>query len=98
MVALVVAASALVVMGLLGLSVDLGRIYVTKNELQNFSDAAALAAAHRLNGTNAGISAARDRALADTNKWNFGSESVSDITVAFSTDSTGTFDETPAIG
>ena len=98
MVALVVAASALVVMGLLGLSVDLGRIYVTKNEFQNFSDAAALAAAHRLNGTNAGISAARDRALADTNKWNFGSESVSDITVAFSTDSTGTFDETPAIG
>lgn len=95
---MVVAASALVVVGLLGLSVDLGRMYVVKNELQNFTDAASIAAAHKLNGTNDGITAARVRALADTNRWNFGNDSVSDITVTFATDSTGNFSETPAIG
>jgi len=46
------AASALVIFGALGLSVDIGRMYVAKSEVQAFTDAAALAATLRLNGTN----------------------------------------------
>src|SRR6266702_1192455 len=38
--------------GMLGLSVDLGRVYITKSETQSFADTGALAGAPALNGTS----------------------------------------------
>ena len=71
---LVTAASAFVLVGMLGLAVDFGRIYIVKNEAQAFSDFAALAAARRLNGTSAGITAANAEVANSTNKWNFNTQ------------------------
>ncbi len=50
-VAIIVALSLPVLIGMAGLALDLGKLYVTKTELQNASDACALAAAVELDGT-----------------------------------------------
>ncbi len=71
------------VLGAAGLSVDLGRVYIARNEVQAFADSAALAAGLQLNGTSSGIAAA-DPAVQNTpNKWNHGTQSVSYPTVQF---------------
>src|SRR2546426_7389677 len=51
-------AAAVVMVGMLGLTTDLGRVYIVKNELQTFVDASTIAAALQLNGTAAGLTAA----------------------------------------
>lgn len=51
-----------VICGLLGLSLDLSRVYNRRVELQNIADVAALAAAHELNGTATGITNAVTKA------------------------------------
>jgi hypothetical protein len=51
-----------VVLGFVGLALDLSRLYNRKVELQNLADAAALAAAGPLDGTAAGVTAAANRA------------------------------------
>ena len=48
-----------VMIGMFGLTVDLGRIYVVKSEIQAFADAAAMAAALRLDGTANGVTSAQ---------------------------------------
>lgn len=63
-VAVLTAITIVVLVGFLGLVVDLGVVYVRKTELQNAADAAALAGARELNGTAAGIGLARDQAIA----------------------------------
>lgn len=57
-VAIIVAFSLVLLVGMLGLVLDLGHLYVTKTELQNAADAAALSGAKRLDGTLCGISSA----------------------------------------
>jgi len=37
-------------LGMLGLALDLGRVYIAKNETQSFTDTAAMAAVLKLNG------------------------------------------------
>jgi Flp pilus assembly protein TadG len=54
-----------------GLAVDISRFYLTKTELQNAADAAALAAASGLNTSALGITQAADRAVAAMNKYDF---------------------------
>jgi len=49
-VSIVVALSLAVLIGFVGLALDLGKLYVTKSELQNSADACALAAARDLTG------------------------------------------------
>lgn len=49
-VAIIVALSLFVLVGMIGLVLDLGRLYIIKTELQNVADACALAAARELNG------------------------------------------------
>lgn len=49
-VAIVVALSIFVLIGMIGLAIDLGRMFVIKTELQNAADACALAAAKELDG------------------------------------------------
>jgi hypothetical protein len=67
---------------MLGLALDLGRVYIAKNETQSFTDTAALAAALALNDTT--FTAAQNAVAANTrNKWNMGTTSfaASDSTV-----------------
>lgn len=51
-VAIIVAVSIAVLVGFAGLALDLGKLYVTKSELQAGADACALAAARELTGTS----------------------------------------------
>lgn len=57
-VAIIVALCLTLLIGMLGLVLDLGHLYVAKTELQNAADAAALSGAKELNGTVAGIDGA----------------------------------------
>jgi Putative Flp pilus-assembly TadE/G-like len=77
-----------ILLGLAGLGIDIGRIYVIRSELQAFSDAAALNAALQLDGTEPGIARARHAAseLAagpHAMKWDLGSQPITDITSSF---------------
>ncbi len=82
-VAIIVAISLVVLIGMLGLVLDLGHLYVTKTELQNAADAAALSGAKELDRSLAGITRARDRAIeaASKNKYNLNATALT-ITAA----------------
>ena len=75
----ILATSAVGMLALLlavGLGVDISRLYLTKTELQNAADAAALAAVSALNTAPLGITRATDRAVAAMNNYNFNKTSV----------------------
>jgi Flp pilus assembly protein TadG len=81
---------ALVLFGMAGLAIDLGRLYICKNEAQSFADSAALYAAQQLNSTAAGITAADAAVAANPNKWNFATTAFGGTTIEYSADgSTG---------
>lgn len=77
-----IAACSVVLVGMLGLTTDLGRVYIVKNELQAFADASAAAAALQLDGTSAGLTAADTAAAGPTgptgayNGWLFDTQKV----------------------
>jgi len=76
----ILATSAIGMLSLLlavGLAVDISRFYLTKAELQNAADAAALAAVSGLDTSADGITRAVDRAVASMNKFDFNSTGVS---------------------
>src|SRR5436190_18432280 len=65
------AVCAVALFGAAGLAVDMGRMYITKNEAQSYADAAAVSAAMKLNGTLPGLVAADAEVNASTNSWQF---------------------------
>jgi Flp pilus assembly protein TadG len=75
------AATSVVLLGALGLAVDIGRMYIAKNEAQSFADAAALAAALKLDGTSTGVTNAQTAATSLPDKWNFVTAAFSGTTV-----------------
>jgi Flp pilus assembly protein TadG len=87
-----------VMLGMLGLAFDMGRMFITRNELQTFADASALAAVYQLDGTQAGIQGANATATAGPlgttkpNGYNFDSTPISTVTATYATDFTGTYD------
>lgn len=81
--------------GVVGLAVDIGRMYITKNELQSFTDAAALSAAARLDDTAEGIDRARTAATNTPKNWNLGTSPVTSPDVQFGTAAAGPFTATP---
>lgn len=85
-VAIMVAFSIFVLVGMLGLVLDLGRMFIIKTELQNGVDACALAAARELKGdTNSLIRAeAAGLLVGGRNKVDFQRESESGFMVEFS--------------
>ncbi|MDP3743089.1 MAG: pilus assembly protein TadG-related protein [Methylotenera sp.] len=91
-VAIIVALCLVVLVGMLGLVLDLGHLYVAKTELQNAADAAALSGAKELDGTVTGVNSAVTRATeaADKNKYDLNSTKVSitstDIEFSYSPD------------
>ena len=97
-VLLTFAVMVLAVVGICGLAIDLGQMYVAKSELQNYTDAAALAATMKLDGTTSGLNQASLDALNNINTWKFGSAPVSNVTVEFSTALDGVYIENPPTG
>lgn len=83
--------------GILGLVQDLARMYVAKNELQAFADAASMAAAMELNGTEPGIQHARDavRDYHDLDKWNFHTAQPENVLIEFAVNRDGPYNENP---
>ncbi len=94
-VLLTAAAGVVVILGVLGLCLDLGRMYVAANELQTYSDAASIAACHRLDGTSEGIAAATLAGTQNVNKWSFGSSKVANAAVDFALNSAGPWVTSP---
>jgi hypothetical protein len=92
---LALAIGMLVMIGILGLCIDLGRLYVTKNELQSYVDAATMAANHELDGTDDGVARARQVAQTYPNRWNFATQTVSLPVVSFAKVVAGPFVLTP---
>ncbi len=83
------AVAAIALIGILGLAVDLGHMFISKNETQAYCDSAALAAALALDGTTSGIANAKAAVTGSTNAWNFSAVSVGIPTVTFATALTG---------
>src|SRR5579884_4046382 len=82
-------------LGVLGLGIDLGRMYIAKTEAQAYVDSASLAAAQQLDGTSAGVTRATSAVTADTNQWRFDTSPFSGVTVAYGTSASGPFTTTP---
>ena len=85
-VLIAMSAAMLLMLALVGMAFDFGRIYIVRNETQLFTDAAALAAARHLDGTAAGVERAREAASRLHNRWNLGSESFDSVQLMFSDD------------
>jgi Flp pilus assembly protein TadG len=83
------------ILGMAGLAVDIGRMYVTKSEAQSFADTAAFAAALELDGTSAGITRAVTAVANNPKKWEFQNDSFTNVQTAFATSSTGPWVTTP---
>src|SRR5436309_10073365 len=83
-VVFIVAATVVVLLAVAGLAIDLSVLYNVKTDLQNATDASALAGAAQLDGTAQGINKAVTQALAAANKYHFNNTPValtaSDIT------------------
>ena len=94
-VIVIVALGLVAVVGMAGLVSDLGRLYIAKNELQAFTDAAAVAAAASLDGSETGVNNARTEATEDRNHWNFDTENVPTKVVEFSASPDGPWEATP---
>lgn len=77
-VAVIVGLAIALLVGMVGLVLDLGRLYIAKTELQNAADAAALAGAKELNGSLAGVLSAGVRAIeaGGKNKFEFAGTTV----------------------
>jgi Flp pilus assembly protein TadG len=84
-------ASAIAVIAAVGLAVDMGHVYIVKNETQTFADAAALAGALKLDGTSTGISNAQSAvtAMTSNDKYNFATTAVISPTVYFTSSTAG---------
>ena len=62
-------------LAVMGMAFDFGRIYIARNEAQVFTDAAAMAAASKLDGTDAGLDRARQAVARLPMRWNLGTKS-----------------------
>jgi Flp pilus assembly protein TadG len=96
---LILLAVCLVIMlGAVGLAFDLGRMFITKTELQTFVDASVLAAVYQLDGTQAGIQGANTTATAGPlgttkpNGYNFDTVAIANATATYATALNGTFE------
>jgi Flp pilus assembly protein TadG len=88
-----ICATALI--GMLGLAVDLGRMYITRNELQAFTDSSSTAAALELDATSAGLDRARSKVTSSSARWNFGTTPFSNPAIEFSKLAGGPWHENP---
>jgi len=73
-------------LAVIGMAFDLGRVYIARNEAQVFTDAASMAAAKQLDGTAAGVDRAKAAVAAMPNRWNLGTQTFSNVVIEFSVD------------
>jgi hypothetical protein len=92
---LTVALSLVAMIAVVGVAVDIGRMYIAKSETQLFADSASLAATLELDGTMDGLSRARTRIASNPNRWNFNTSSFTSVTTTFAKDVTGPWEEFP---
>ncbi|HWR54768.1 MAG TPA: Tad domain-containing protein [Bryobacteraceae bacterium] len=94
-------------LGMVGLAVDVGRMYVVRNESQSFCDSAAMFAANELNGTADGVTAALNKVTwvaQDANgplkRLEFSTRQFQNVTTTFATawDATNWVDAVTAAG
>lgn len=85
-VLIAMSAAMFLLLAVLGMVFDLGRVYITRNEAQVFTDAASMAAAKQLDGTPQGLSRARAAVTALPNHWNLGTNNFEGVVVDFSAD------------
>lgn len=78
--------SMFLLLAVVGMSFDLGRVYIARNEAQIFADAASMSAAKQLDGTAAGLDRARAAVAALPDRWNLGTENFSGVVIEFSAD------------
>jgi uncharacterized membrane protein len=78
--------SMFLLLAVIGLAFDLGRVYIARNEAQVFTDAAAMTAAARLDGTPAGLITAREDVAHLPIRWNLGTEDFRGVVIEFSAD------------
>jgi Flp pilus assembly protein TadG len=76
----------LLMLGMIGMAFDLGRVYIARNEAQVFTDAAAMTAAAALDGTPESLERARSAVARLPIRWNLGTESFTGVQVEFSDD------------
>jgi hypothetical protein len=76
----------LLLMAVMGMAFDMGRIYIARNEAQVFTDAAAMTAAAKLDGTPAGVTRAREAVAKLPMRWNLGTQPFTGVAVEFSSD------------
>lgn len=81
----------------IGLAFDFGRIYIARNEAQVYTDAAAMTAASKLDGTLDGVHKARTAVEHLPGSWNLGTQPFTGIIVEFSSDGIH-WNETPEKG
>ncbi len=80
--------SMFLILAVMGLAFDLGRIYIARNEAQVFTDAAALTAGAKLNGNSTGIAEARAAVARVPIRWNLGTQEFTGVVIEFSADGT----------
>jgi hypothetical protein len=78
--------SMFLLLAVVGMAFDLGRVYIARNEAQIFADAGSMAAGKQLDGTAAGVDRARAAVTALPNRWNLGTEDFSGVVIEFSID------------
>jgi hypothetical protein len=76
----------LLLLAVIGMAFDIGRIYIARNEAQVFTDAASLTAASKLDGTPAGLAKALDAVAHLPMRWNLGTQPFTGVIVEFSSD------------
>jgi len=89
MVLITMAVTGIAMIATMGLAIDLGHIFIVKNETQAYVDAAAIAAALQMDGTTAGITRANNAATNMSDAWNFSSTVLTSPTVEFASAATG---------
>jgi Flp pilus assembly protein TadG len=82
-VLLTMTVSAVALLGALGLAIDMGHMFIVRNETQAFCDSAAVLAASYLNNSSASIQTADTAAKATAIKWNFSTTTISSPTVEY---------------
>lgn len=88
----------LLVVAMTGVAVDMGRMYIAKNEAQAYVDSAALTAVLELDGTTQGFTRARNTVSANLNRWNLGSSTFNSTQTEFGITSTGPWEANPVVG
>lgn len=78
--------SMLLLPAVIGLAFDFGRVYIARNEAQVFTDAAAMTAATRLDGTEEGLARARAAVARIPMRWNLGTQPFTNVVLEFSAD------------